>query len=312
MARKRQGISFIQLQAMFPDEATAEQWWIQHRWPKGVTCMRCASKNIQARPNRKPQPYRCRDCRKDFSVKTGTLLHNSKLTLRQWAIAVYQMQISIKGAASTKLGEDLGITQKSAWHVGHRVREMWERSQRVQGPVEVDEVFIGGKAQHKRTPKSHRTYEGRGAVGKQAVVGLKSRTDQTITARPLEPVSAKTLQRFVMDHVQPGTTVYSDQNPGYIGLKKRGYTHESVNHSAKEYVNGQAHTNGIESFWALLKRGYYGTYHKMSVKHLHRYVNEFAGRHNVRPLDTHEQLSQLVAGSEGKRLPYQELIGKRF
>lgn len=310
MARKRQGISFIQLQAMFPDEATAEQWWIQHRWPQGVRCVRCESKNIQERPTRKPQPYRCRACRKDFSVKTGTILHNSKLTLRQWAIAVYQMQISIKGAASTKLSEDLGITQKSAWHVGHRVREMWQRSQHLASPVEVDEVFLGGKAQHKRTPKSHRTYEGRGAVGKQAVVGLKSRTDQNVTARPIEPVSATTLQRFVMEHTEPGTTVYSDQNPGYIGLKKKGYTHHSVNHSAKQYVDGQAHTNGIESFWALLKRGYYGTYHQMSVKHIHRYVNEFSGRYNIRSLDTKEQLALLVAGSEGKRLPYQTLIQK--
>ena len=306
---KRQGISFIQLQAMFPDEASAEQWWIQHRWPQGVICVRCASTNIQERPTRKPQPYRCRKCRKDFSVKTGTLLHNSKLTLRQWAIAVYQMQISIKGAASTKLGEDLGITQKSAWHVGHRVRAMWDMAQQVSGPIEVDETYVGGKASHKR---ASRRLEGRGPVGKQAVVGMKSRTDQTINARVIDPVSAKTLQRFVMEHTEPGTTVYSDQNPGYIGLKKRGYIHKSVNHSAKQYVDGQAHTNGIESFWALLKRGYHGTYHKMSVKHLHRYVNEFAGRYNVRPLDTGEQLALLVSGAEGKRLPYQTLINDRF
>ena len=121
------------------------------------------------------------------------------------------------------------------------------------------------------------------------MVGVKSRETKAITAKVIDPVSAVTLQRFVTTKTEPGTTVYSDQNPGYIGLKYRGYTHESVNHSTKEFVNGQAHTNGIESFWSMLKRGYHGTYHHMSAKHLQRYIEEFAGRHNIRSRDTGDQ-----------------------
>ncbi len=311
MARKapgrhyRAGISLVELTNMFPNEETAERWFVQQRWPQGVACPRCQSQNIQQRKTRKPQPYRCRDCRKDFSVKTGTLLHNSKLTLQQWAFAIYQMSTSLKGTSSMKLHRDLGITQKSAWHVGHRIRSMWAQTQQLLGPVEVDETYIGGLERNKHAKKKIK--EGRGSVGKQAVVGMKSRTSYVVRAKVIAPVSATTLQRFVTGHTKSGTIVYSDQNPGYIGLKRKGYPHQAVNHSVKEYVNGQAHTNGIESFWAMLKRGYYGTYHQMSAKHLPRYINEFAGRHNDRPTDTIEQLSRLVLGMEGKRLPYDTL-----
>lgn len=142
--RHRKGISLVQLAQMFPNEDAAEHWLVQQRWPHGVTCVRCQSPNIQIRKTRKPQPYRCRDCRKDFSVKTGTLLHNSKLTLQQWVFAIYQMSTSLKGVSSMKLHRDLGITQKSAWHVGHRIRSMWAQAEHLPGPVEVDETYIGG------------------------------------------------------------------------------------------------------------------------------------------------------------------------
>ena len=302
----RKGISLLQLTKMFPNEEVAEQWFIQQRWPSGVTCVQCESKNIQERKTRKPQPYRCRDCRKDFSVKTDTLMHNSKLTLQQWAFAMYQMSTSLKGTSSMKLHRDLDITQKSAWHVGHRIRSMWEMTQQVSGPVEVDETYLGGKDENKHAKK--RLQRGNSYGVKQPVVGMKSRDTKEVKAEVLQTVSAKTLQRFVKSNTEQGETVYSDQHRGYWGLRKSGYDLRQVNHSVKEYVNDQAHTNGIESFWAMLKRGYHGTYHKMSAKHLPRYVNEFTGRHNARPMDTSVQLSSLVVGMEGKRLPYKALI----
>ena len=302
----RKGISLLQLTKMFPNEEVSEQWFIQQRWPDGVTCVRCESKNIQVRKTRKPQPYRCRDCRKDFSVKTDTLMHNSKLTLQQWAFAMYQMSTSLKGTSSMKLHRDLEITQKSAWHVGHRIRHMWNMSQQVSGPVEVDETYLGGKDENKHENK--KPVHGNSYGVKQPVVGMKSRETNEVKAEVIQIVSAKTLQRFVKSNTEPGGTVYSDQSRGYWGLRKSGYDLQQVNHSVKEYVNGQAHTNGIESFWAMLKRGYHGTYHKMSAKHLPRYINEFTGRHNIRPMDTKAQLSSLVIGMEGKRLPYKALV----
>ena len=179
----RKGISFLQLTKMFPNEEAAEQWFVQQRWSHGVTCVRCESKNIQERKTRKPQPYRCRDCRKDFSVKTDTLMHNSKLTLQQWAFAMYQMSTSLNGTSSMKLHRDLEITQKSAWHVGHRIRSMWEMSQQVSGPVEVDETYVGGLARNQHA--SQRKHKGRGMVGKTPVVGMKSRATNQVAAQPI-------------------------------------------------------------------------------------------------------------------------------
>ena len=305
----RVGISLVQLATMFPDNDAAERWFVQQRWPNGITCIRCCSTNIQSRPTRKPQPYRCRDCKKDFSVKTGTLLHNSKLTLQQWAIAIYQMSTSWKGVSSMKLHRDLGITQKAAWHLGHRIRRMWESAPKpLPGPVEVDETYFGGVARNKHASK--RKQKGRGMVGKTPVIGVRSRTAGKVAAQPIQRADVPTLEQFVTERVEPASTVYTDGHGGYRLLSTHGYMHESVNHEVKEYVRGQVHTNGIESFWALLKRGYHGTYHQMSAKHLHRYVNEFAGRFNVRSEDTRTQLSKLIYDADKKRLSYRELTGR--
>ena len=301
----RKGMTLIQLQDKFPDDATAEQWFIDQRWPDGMHCPKCDSDNIQERKSRKPQPYRCRDCRKDFSVKTDTLMQGSNLGYRVWALAFYLMSTGIKGTSSMKLHRDLGITQKTAWHLAHRIRETWtDNTPSFAGPVEVDETYMGGKNANKH--QSKKIPNANGTIGKTAVVGMKDRDTNAVKASVVERTNQETLQAFVNDRKEDGATVYTDEHGGYIGLDN----HEAVKHSVGEYVNGQAHTNGIESFWSMLKRGYYGTYHKMSEKHLGRYVNEFAGRHNQRPLDTAIQMECMARGLMNKRLRYQDLVRK--
>ena len=301
----RKGITLLDVVNRFNTDEKAEEWFIAQRWPDGVTCPFCDSDNIAEVASRKPQPFRCRTCRKHFSVKTDTLLHSSKIPLHKWAIAFYLYSTNLKGVSSMKLHRDLGITQKSAWYMAHRIREMWDDSaEKFAGPVEADETYIGGKEGNKHADKKLRA--GRGAVGKTAVAGVKDRATGQVSTAVVESTNKPTLQGFVGDRVADGATVYTDEHRAYDGLL---YPHESVRHSVGEYVRDMAHTNGMESHWAMLKRGYVGVYHRMSPKHLPRYVAEFEGRHNARPLDTADQMAAMVRGADGKRMTYEGLIG---
>ena len=299
-------LSLYDFQTLIPDEEAATDFFEQRRWGDEPYCPHCGSGSTRAIPNKTPMPYRCKDCRKHFSVRTKTVLAESPIPLHKWLMAIYLLHTARKGVSSKQLERELGVTYKTAWFLSHRIREaMASRGGLFSGEVEIDEAYIGGKEKNKHASK--REHLGRGGIGKQAVVGLKSRKGH-VRAVPIRHPDRSTLHTAIVENVQRGSTIYSDGLPAYVGLP--GYKHYAVGHSTGEYVRGKAHTNGIESFWALLKRGYVGTHHYMSFKHLHRYVNEFAYRWNVGPGNTLDVLARTVDGMIGRRLTYRDLVSE--
>ena len=299
----RDGLTTREIMLMFPDTAAAEKWFESIFWDEGRFCPRCGSLDTIERKSRKPMPYRCRDCRKYFSVRTGTVMAHSKIKLEDWAYAVYLQAVSLKGVSSMRLHRELGIGQQAAWFMAHRIREAYEQQGAFLGPVEVDEAYFGGLEKNKHAYK--KLNAGRGTVGKTAVVGVKDRRSGNVHAEVVSSTNRETLQRIVSKHSKSGAVVFTDEAKAYEGMKNR--KHKAVRHSVGEYVKGKAHTNGIESFWASLKRAHMGTFHKLSPKHLQRYVYEFAGRANVRDRDTIDQMRHTVAQMMGKRLSYKQL-----
>lgn len=292
----------------FRDEETCRKHYTKIRFGDGAYCPHCNHTEIYTFKDGKR--YRCAKCKQDFTIKTGTVFGESKLPLRKWFIAIYLLMNSSKGISSVQLAKHVGVTQKTAWFMAHRIRETNQQNKEpLSGTVEADETYIGGlsKNMHIRVRKIKVT--GTGGVNKTTIFGMKQR-DGHVRAQVIKNTDAQTLHPIIKENLVKGSTLYSDELRGYNNLHEN-FSRGVVRHSLKEFVNGDCHTNGIESFWALFKRGYHGVYHHMSKKHLQRYVNEFSFRVNRRELSMQTMFSDVVAQvANSTQLPYKKLIEK--
>jgi transposase-like protein len=305
----RSTISTFQLFQAFPSEEAARLYLESRLWPYGIRCPSCKSgERITTR--KRVGYYRCNACGNfDFTVRTGTIFERSKVPLQKWLYAMYLLVTARKGISSLQLAKEIGITQKSAWFVLRRLREACSTPEvmtKLKGIVEMDECFIGGKEANKHEHKKLKA--GRGPVGKTAVFGMRERDGRTV----LSPMPERTMQNVtakIHNNVELGTQLYTDDGIVFSDLDGLFFRHESVNHSAGEYARGMASTNSIESVWAVLKRGVYGTFHHISPKHVGRYTDEFAWRLNEGNVKNHtlERLDSFVGAISGKRLTYARL-----
>jgi transposase-like protein len=296
--------SLYDLMQAIPDEQAAIDHFTAIRWRDGKFCPYCGNSRVYTFSDRRT--HKCAECRKRFSIKVGTVFEDTKIPICKWLMALWLIASHKKGIASTQLAKDIKVTQKTAWFMLHRLRHAAATKSfnaPLKGTVEADETFVGGKEKNKHASK--RNGDTKGGKGKAVVFGMLER-DGELRAAQVPDLKGGNVKTVIQEHVEPGSTVMTDEHRSFRGLGRR-YDHQTVNHSAGEYVRGDAHTNGIEGAWSLLKRQIYGIYHWVSDKHLSRYVDEMTWRYNRRKLGEGDRVNDMIAGSEG-RLTYPELI----
>ena len=280
------------------------------RWPHGPVCEKCGLTGDDIIFLKAAQRWKCRGCKNQFSVKRGSIMEDSPLSLDKWLCAIWMIANCKNGVSSYEVHRALGITQKSAWFMLHRVRTAMENKslEKMSGPVEVDESYFGGKVPNMSKEKRKRKgVTGRGTIGKAVVMGILERGGN-VRASIVADTKGTTLVSHVSDNVKDGARVFTDSHAAYLNLRGR-YDHESVNHVMEEYVRGEVHTNGIENFWALLKRGLHGTYVNVEPFHLVRYLDEQVFRFNRRKGTDASRFNLLLSKLAGKRLTYAALTG---
>jgi transposase-like protein len=282
---------------------------VARRWKEGVACPTCGRKDVTFVPARRVWQCKTRHSKCQFSVKVGTIFEDSPISLDKWLTAMWMEGSCKNGISSHELMRTLGITQKTAWFMLHRIRlAMQDNNEggKLSGEVEVDETFIGGKARNMHSQKRKEKITGRGPTGKAVVMGMLERGGK-VRAAVIDSRDKATLHAHVNEHVAAGSNVFTDELISYWGLDE-AYVHEIINH-AEEYVRGNVHTNGMENFWSLLKRGLNGTYVSVEPFHLFRYIDEQAFRYNYRKMSDAERFNVLVNQVVGKRLTYADLTG---
>lgn len=309
MASKRLPRTLMEAVRYFDDPDTCVEFVADLRWPDGPTCPKCGSQEYSWLTTRRL--WKCKSCKRQYSVKAGTIFEDSPIPLDKWLCAIWLIANSKNGISSYELGRSIGLSQKSAWFVLHRIRlAMATGTFEMMGdaPVEVDECFIGGRAQNMHAIERQRRDQGGGAKGKAVVVGAVERGGKVV-ARVAPDTRATSLEPIIYDHVFQGSKIYTDSYSGYRGLPL-AFDHETVNHEQGEYVRGDAHTNTIENFWSVLKRALHGTYISVEPFHLFRYLDERMFSYNERHRDDQGRFLAVLAMVSGRRLTWAELTGK--
>ena len=283
------------------------------RWPEGVCCPTCGAKDVRFIKTRRMWECKAIHPRRQFTAKVGTIFEDSPLSLDKWFVAIWMIANCKNGVSSYELHRAVGVTQKTAWFMLHRIRLAMQAGTllKAEGHVEADETFVGGLAKNMHKHKREQKITGTGGAGKAIVMGILERgTDgksSKVRARTLESTQKAVLHAEVRKHVEPGSALYTDAHGGYRGLSD-AYQHEFVDH-AVEYVRDNVHTNGMENFWSLLKRGLKGTYISVEPYHLFRYLDEQVFRFNERKLSDFGRFTSVLSWVSGLRLTYKELIG---